>query len=505
MRRIVSLWFPDFAVERFIRGRIKQRRSPPPPGLPFALVEGGAKGLRLAAVNLAARRFGLGRGQRLADARAQVPDLLSEPHEAEEDLKSLLGLCRWMERYSPWVSPEPPDGILLDVSGVPHLFGGEAAMLQEMTRRLSAYGFTIRPGIAGTIGAAWALARYAGDRVEDLPVEALRIDGESARTLRRLGLKTIGALLNLPRAALARRFRGETIAENVLIRLDEMLGRRDEPLNPLNPPSSFMAHRMLMEPVISSEGLETILTGLVTALSRDLETKAQGATRLLLKLFRSDGSRISLPAGFSAATHDPRHMLRVLKPKLEGVDAGFGIDAMTLEARETGPAAVQQYGFTDDTGEAALEQLNDRVLNRHASGLVALEPVASHLPERAERPAPPAADARRKGPQPLSASGAGLPRPLLIFQRPEPAIVLASVPDGPPLRFTWRRVTRRVARAQGPERIAPEWWHLAEGAAPRDYYVIEDAQGRRYWLYREGLYGETGGSQPKWFVHGLSS
>jgi protein ImuB len=509
MRRIVSLWFPDFAVERFIRGRIKQRRPAPAAGLPFALVEGGAKGLRLAAVNAAARRFGLARGQRLADARAQVPDLLSEPHEAEEDLKSLLGLCRWMERYSPWVSPEPPDGILLDVSGVPHLFGGEAAMLRDMAERLAAYGFGIRSGIADTIGAAWALARYGGDRVEALPVEALRIDAESVRTLRRLGLKTVGALLDLPRATLARRFRGETIAENVLIRLDEMLGRRDEPLNPLNPPSSFMAHRMLMEPVISSDGLEAILGGLVAALARDLERAAQGATRLLLKLFRSDGSRISLPAGFSAATHDPRHMLRVLKPKLEGVDAGFGIDAMTLEARETGPAAGQQYGFTDDTGDAALEQLNDRVLNRHESGLVALEPVESHVPERAERPAPPVSRRPRKGPEPLLSglpgSGAGLPRPLLIFQRPEPAIVLASVPDGPPLRFTWRRVTRRVARAQGPERIAPEWWRLAGGAVPRDYYVIEDEQGRRYWLYREGLYGETGGAQPRWFVHGLSS
>ena len=481
-------------------------------------------------------------------------------------MKSLLGLCRWLERYSPWVAPEAPDGLFLDVTGIPHLFGGEARMLAEMKSRLLHYGFTARASIAETIGAAWALARYhpspvhgtgegprsggegpsearvaamrveppalragphppsghllppaAGEgRIEALPVEALRIDGAAARTLRRLGLKTVGALLGIPRASLARRFRGETIGENVLMRLDEMLGRRDEPLNPLNPPSSFMAHRALMEPVITPEGLEAVLTTLVTTLARDLESQAQGATRLLLKLFRSDGSRLCLPVGFSAATHDPAHLLRVLRPKLEGVDAGFGIDAMTLEAREAGPVMVRQYGFMEDAGTLAIEQLNDRVMNRHAAEIVALEAVESHVPERAERPEDPTRHAahdtlpaarggkRKPASSLLAPARPGGDRPLLIFERPEPVSVIASVPDGPPMRFTWRRVTRKVAKSQGPERLAPEWWRLAEGDAIRDYYVVEDEQGRRYWLYREGLYGETGANQPKWFVHGLS-
>ena len=470
-----------------------------------------------------ARSFGLMRGMRLADARAQVPDLLSEPHEADEDMKSLLGLCRWMERYSPWVAPDPPDGIFLDVTGVPHLFGGEARMLAGMGWRLAAYGFTARPGSGATIGAAWALARYEARELKALPVEALRIDGVAAQTLRRLGLKTVGSLMAIPRAALARRFRGESIGENVLMRLDEMMGRRDEPLNPLNPPTSFMAHRALMEPVIHAEALESVLTGLVTQLGRLLEAEAKGATRLILKLFRSDGSRLNIPAGFSVATHDPRHMLRVLKPKLESVDAGFGIDAMTLEARETGSAQVQQHGFMEDDSTLGLEQLNDRVLNRHAAELLALEAVESHVPERAEElTAPtrhpagdtlPASRSGRKKQQSsllapagrVDAQRPGGPRPLLIFEAPEPANVIAAVPDGPPMRLTWRRVTRRVVKSQGPERVAPEWWRLSGGARPRDYYVIEDEQGRRYWLYRDGLYGETGEDQPKWYVHGLSA
>jgi protein ImuB len=344
--------------------------------------------------------------------------------------------------------------------------------------------------------------------------------------LRRLGLKTIGALLAIPRASLARRFRGETIGENVLIRLDEMMGVRDEPLNPLNPPTSFMAHRALMEPVISSEGLSAVLTGLITMLCRSLEAEGKGALRLILKLFRTDGSRINLPAGFSAATHDPRHMLRVLAPKLETIDAGFGIDAMTLEARETASVKLQQYGFMEDDSTLGLEQLNDRVLNRHEREITALEQVESHIPERAEKHAPSplagesGAQRRMKGravrgKNPSSPASPDLlpqgerekssSRPLLIFEAPEPAKVIASVPDGPPMRLTWRRVTRRVVKSQGPERVAPEWWRLAEGERPRDYYVVEDAQGRRYWLYREGLYGETGEDQPRWFVHGLSA
>jgi protein ImuB len=499
MRRIVSIWFPAFAVERFIRSRIKSGRPSPPKGLPFALVEAGRKGLRLAAVNATAASFGLMHGQRLADARAAVPDLLCEPHDAEADMVSLLGLCRWLERYSPWVSPEPPDGALLDCTGVAHLFGGEAAMLADMKKRLAAYGFTARIAVAETIGAAWGHARYEGVQLNDLPVESLRIDKEAARTLRRLGLKTVGALLDIPRASLARRFRGETVHENVLIRLDEMLGRREEPLNPLNPPSSFIAHRALIEPVITHEGLETVLTGLAMLLARDLEQKGEGATRLILKLFRADGSRASILAGLSTASADPAHMLRLLKPKLENFNAGYGIDAMTLEARETAPLVARQYGFMEETTDKGLDQLNDRVMNRYETKMAAFAAVESHIPERAER---------TTAYQTIRHSGKRLPhntRPLLIFERPEEAAVIAAVPDGPPMRFTWRRVTRKVLRSEGPERIAPEWWRLADGERPRDYYMIEDEQGRRYWLYREGLYGEPGEAQPKWFVHGLSA
>ena len=477
------------------------------------------------------------RGQRLADARAAVPDLLTEQHEPEKDMTSLLGLCRWMERYSPWVAPDGKDGVLLDVTGIPHLFGGEAPMQKDMQSKLMAYGFSSRAGLAETIGAAWALARYANTeakQLDTLPVEALRIDADAARTLRRLGLKTIGSLLSLPRASLARRFRGESIHENVLLRLDELQGHRHEALNAINPPSSFMAHRALMEPVITHEGLETILRSLIQTLCHDLEAKQQGALRLILKLFRSDGGRVQVPAGLSSPSHDIHHILRLLSPKLDSIDAGFGIDAMTLEARETGSLVQQQYGFMEDDTGKSLSELQDRVINRQDQALTRLEALASHIPERAERALPLTHEDLPKSPSsglsatfsrekagekahrvdllPFLSTGEGarradegLPlRPLLIFERPEPANVIAAVPDGPPMRLTWRRVVRRIVKSQGPERIAPEWWKLSTGERPRDYYAIEDEQGRRYWLYRDGLYGEDNDTPPKWFVHGLS-
>ncbi len=540
MRRIISVWFPDFPVERFLRERRKLRAPLPPRGLPFALVEKGQKGLRLYAVNMTARQFGLTGGQRLADARAAVPDLLTEQHATEKDMGSLLGLARWMERYSPWVAPDGKDGLLLDATGIPHLFGGEPAMQGDIARRLTDYGFTTRISFGQTIGAAWALARFGKDNQTDLhplPIEALRIDADATRTLRRLGLKTIGSLLALPRASLARRFRGESIHENVLLRLDELTGHRHEALNAINPPSSFIAHRALMEPVISHEGLDAVLTGLVHALSTDLAAKGQGAIRIILKLFKVDGGRAQIPAGLSIPSHDAKHILRLLRPKLDSLDAGFGIDAMTLEARETASVVMHQHGFMEDDGGTSLAELNDRVMNREESGLVQLEKVESHVPERAERVAkgphqpfgqllqrrsdvskdhPRRSNTERGAATGRFSSGEAArradevpfsvpPRPLLIFETPEPATVIASVPDGPPMRLTWRRVTRKIVKSQGPERIAPEWWHLTATERPRDYYHVEDDQGRRYWLYRDGLYGEDDGPPPKWFVHGLSA
>jgi protein ImuB len=513
MRRIVSLWLPQFPVERLNRTLKNEGLSPlNVPGQAFALVESGPKGLRLVACDELALSLGLRPGQRLADARAQVPDLASTLHEPEQDAKSLLALARWCERWSPWIAVQGSDCLILDVTGIAHLFGGEASLLADITDRFRHLGFHVRSALAGTIGAAWAFAHFDSsatvavpegrerERLGRLPIEALRLERETIITLKRLGLKTIAALTSIPRAELARRFQGSTDASHVLLRLDQCLGESEEPLSPLRIPPVFSVRHSLMEPLIAHEALLTLLDQLTAQLGHRLEREGMGATRLILKLYRSDGSRALMPAGLSRPSNDPIHFARILRPKLEKIDLGFGIDALSLEAEETSFIEPHDPGFMETQAQFTHDfaELADRLINRHEEARLArLEPAERHPPEWAEKIASPLIETS-------SLTGPPGIRPLTLLDRPEKIAVMAEVPDGPPLRFIWRRVSHRILRLEGPERIASEWWRESERTKrPRDYYVVEDEKGRRFWLYREGIYGDPYAPSPSWFIHGL--
>lgn len=472
------------------------------PGQPFALLREGAEGLRLAACDGFAAARGLQAGQRLHDARAVAPDLATARHDSEADAAALLALARWSERFSPWVAMDGTDGLLLDTSGVAHLFGGETALLADMRQRFSALGFSTHAAIAPSIGAAHALARHGGAIVEDarealarLPVAALRITDGEAATLSRLGLKTIGSLYDIPRASLARRVPG------ALERLDGALGLDEEPLSPLKPPPAFSLRHVVADPIRDGALLENVAGGLIHGLCAKLSRAGRGASRVAVKFYRADGTRAVIPLGMARPSQDPLHMMGLLRGKLDTLDAGFGMDAVTVEAEETAPASMDEPGFMEEASpflrdDVALAHFADRMGNRTQGQLARLITQESHIPERAEAIAPFTARA--------SDGGTGNPRPASLLQSPERVDVMASVPDGPPLRFTWRRMAHRVVKAEGPERMEREWWREAEKAParPRDYYIVEDAEGRRYWLYREGLYGAPEG-EPEWFLHGL--
>jgi protein ImuB len=457
--------------------------------------------------------LGLRPGQRLADARAQVPDLATTLHEPEKDAAILLGLARWCERWSPWVALHQPDGLILDVTGIAHLFGGEASLLADIAARFQNLGFHVRSAIAGTIGAAWAFARFESasaiavppdrerERLGALPVEALRLERETLLVLKRLGLKTIASLYSIPRSELARRFRGSTQASHVLLRLDQCSGETEEPLSPLKDPPLFSVRHALIEPLIANEGLMALLDQLAGRLCHRLEREGMGATRIALKLYRTDASQIVLSAGLSLPSNDPLHLVRILQPKLENVDLGFGVDAMSLEAEETSIVESHDPGFmeTEACFTHDFAKVSDRLMNRHAeAGISSLAAAERHLPEWAEKFSPPASKSVS-----LASSFDGL-RPLTLLDPPQKIAVMAEVPDGPPLRFVWRRVSHRILRMEGPERIAPEWWREREKEKrPRDYYLVEDEEGRRFWLFREGIYGEPHSPAPSWFIHGL--
>jgi protein ImuB len=441
------------------------------------------------------------------------------PAEPAEEARALEALALWFERFSPLVAIQGGDGLVLDMTGAAHLFGGEEALLREILARLRAADIPARVALADTPGAAWALARYSGeamplapaggvrDAIADLPVEALRLDEAAVKLLARFGLQRVGDLYSLPRSGLARRFRGQE-GLDLVRRLDQALGIEAEPLKPQSPPPDYRVWRMLAESIIDTDGVAFALPPLVEALARQLERDGQGARVLALDAFRTDGRVVRLKAGLSAPSRNPKHLLRLLREKgLESLDLGFGADALMLTALVTEPLAGVQTELEGDVRLAAqgtaLAGLIDRLQAKLGEGSVRrAQGMESHLPERSERWLP----AGPRAPE-TTATGPGRPRPLLLFDPPEPVEAIAELPDSAPSRFVWRRAPHRVIKAQGPERLSPEWWRPTSAQGPsrtRDYYAVEDDAGRRFWLFRDGLYNrEDVDVLPRWWIQGV--
>ena len=450
---------------------------------------------------------------RLADARALYPRLKIAPSDPAGDLAFLESLALWAQRWGPWSALDQPDGLLVDVSAVAHLFGGEARLLADAQAAFDRRGLSARLAIAPTAGAAWALAHFgperailkpedkAAERLADLPVAALRLDDAVLTVLRRLGLKRLGQLHGIGRDALHRRFRSRSPEANPLVRLDQLLGRVAEPLLPVVAVPDPLVQRRLMEPIRHRQLLDQVLVDLAADMAHELEGKAQGARRLELGLWRVDGEVIVRRLEFAAATRDPAHIARLFAGKLDDIDAGFGIELLRLRASWVEPLALVQ-GDIEAAAEAHgtnLAEFIDRLAVRLGEKAVRRPvPYASHLPERAQRWQAPLE------PEPASQGQFVFhQRPLKLLDRPEQIAMIYATPDGFPQRFRWRGQSHEVVRVEGPERIAPEWWRERSTARLRDYYRIEDSEGRRYWIYRHGLADDGRGGAPEWFLQGL--
>lgn len=501
-------------MERWQRQAL-QRGDAGSADLAMALTCEGPHGPVIHAMNRVAKAAGVSLGARLTDMRALVPDLRVDAADPQGDRASLHGLALWARRWCPWTAADAPEdmpgeshGLILDSTGSAHLWGGEAAMLEEIEAGLAMLGFTARPALAPSWGAAWALARYAPARgllrgadwprseaLRHLPAAALRLEAETVLLLNRLGLKTIGALADLPRLALARRFPRQDPARNPLIRLDQLTGHLPEPVSPPEAPPLFRADARLAEPIFD---LTHHLPDLCLDLCDQLARAGRGARRLCLTVYRTDGEVSRIEAACASASRDAKHLAFLFRDRLEKIRPGFGFDLISLEAPLTEAMGINQPDLAGGT-ETALElsQLIDRLAARFGkAALTRLDPVESHIPERAE--------ALRA---PLShAPDTSLPeteRPQRLLTPAEEVLVLYAVPEGPPAQFQWRRRVFRIARYQGPERIAPEWWHDRPGTRLRDYFKVEDAAGHRFWLYREGLHEDGRGGDPRWFLHGV--
>lgn len=516
MRRIASVWLPRWPILRFLTAQGPSGDIAP--DRPFVLTIEASGGPRIAATNPAAEKIGLFAGQGLSDARAKAGGLLqARPLEADKDARALRRLALWATRYAPAVSPwgneNGGDGFFLDITGAAHLFGGEDALLKDLIARLGKFHLTARCAIAGTPGAAWALSHHGAalplslaeglekEALSPLPIRALRLGPETHEALHRLGFKRIGKLIDAPRAAFAARFEKE-----LLIRLDQAFGLRPEALHYIAPPPVYHARRSFLDPIFTQEIVVATARKLVARLVPVLERDGVGIRALRLGLYRVDGEMRQLDLGLATPTRDPAYIARLITLKLDGLtrglEAGFGFDCVSLSvtAAETIQNEQGDLASSGDRREDAqnharlLDALRQRL---GADSVRQLKPVESHIPERAEilvkadsvKAAWPITDADRS-------------RPALLLPQAEPADVIALIPDGPPRQFRWRGKIHGVTAAQGPERIAPEWWRSSAFEPTRDYYCLENDAGQRFWLYREGLYGrET--DAPRWFVHGF--
>ncbi len=543
-RRILSLWFPRLSAERILR------QEPALADMPLVIVATAANAQSLSSLSMPATALGLQRGMGLSDARALCPDIITRPEEPLRDAAFLTALRRWAGKFSPWVAEEGGEALLIDISGCAHLFGGEEGLAATIEDDCRALRLSYRIGIADTAGAAWAVARFAGqsvlvDRSGDaidqearatrsraskkrkwdriaiqvdtgatpriippgqtrqvlgpLPVAALRMDADAVNTLTRLGLHTIADVAALPRGALARR-----IGLDALKRMDQALGSEPEPISPARPEVRFALRLSLPDPIGLVDDVTAAFERLMEPLCTRLKRANQGARRLRLTVFRADGTRQTEELGLARPSWDADRIRPLIHLKLKDIDAGYGIDVVRLEAYQTEPLTpVQHKGHVEAAAEAKARLAPggaaefDALLSRLGArvGLEAmtrLSPAESHLPEKtanitAAAFSPPVAE----WPAPRGI------RPIIMFR---PEMISADDQGTPPKHFRWRRRSFEATDIAGPERLTPEWWLDDPDwrTGPRDYWRVTTRSGERLWLFESHGAEISGG----WFIHG---
>lgn len=512
MRRVLCLWFPLLPIDRIERREARLREAP------FALVAESANRLLVHAANARARREGVQAGMALADARAICPQLLTRPAAPLADAKLIEALARLMERASPMVAIDGGDGLFLDVTGVAHLFGGETSMLGTLAGWIERLGFTVRLALADTPGAAWALAHYGGPctviepgangvALAPLPVASLRIDEAAAELSQRLGLTTIGALYPLPRRTLAARFGLAAVT-----RLAQALGEEDEPLAYRRFEAPLRETLAFAEPIARTEDVEGAFAILIERLCARLEREGKGVRLAELSFERVDNTRQTFSIATARPSRSPRALMRLVRDRLDGLDAGFGIERVLVEAERCEPLSAEQAEALSAQDESGDRELVDRLVNRFGhERVLCFAPAESHLPERAYATFSAAAP-----PPPSPWIAPSVARPARLLSRPEP--VAERDDAAPPSAIDWRGRRLSVTPLAGPERIEPEWWHddpaWRDGA--RDYWWMRSACGLQLWLFRtwheawgeacgarDEAWGEACGARSRWFLHGL--
>jgi protein ImuB len=523
-RRILSLWLPRLPIDRVKRelwlsgvASAKAQNSDP-----SVVVAKQNNALQIFALDDMAARLGLDVGLPLANARAICPQLRVFDADQAADAQTLIAIAEWCDRFTPLVALDPPHGLFLDITGCVHLFGGEAAMMRLLCDVLTAQGFAVSAAVAGTAVCARTLTRHVhgriisqgeeADAVGPLPVSALGAGETIVIGLRRAGLKTIRDVASRARHEIAARF-----GAGFTSLLEQALGQSDAPISPLKPLPDYIVEKRFAEPVATEAVISVTLSGLAKMLVAAMAQQGKGARRLEARFFRTDGAVRTIMVDTGQPVVRGEVIDRLFRERLgalsDPLDPGFGFDLIRLSASRTEIVVQQQRDLDANVHDNdELAALIDRIAARIGGRRVVVHlPQDTHIPERADLAAPAQHHLATavQATWPARAEGEPPLRPLRLFERPEQIKVIAQVPDGPPARFVWRRATHAVVRAEGPERVAMEWWRAQGEMLTRDYFRVEDEAGLRFWLYRDGLYDreivqqEDRAIQPNWYMHGL--
>lgn len=493
-KRFLSLLFKHLATDRLAI------RRPDLKGKPFVLATPERGRMIVKASSAASKSLGIYPRMAVADARAMLPSLEVFAHKPGWEDNLLTGLAEWCLRYTPVAAPSPPDGLILDITGCAHLWGGEASYLKDIVARFNAKGYHVRAAIADTIGTAWAVARYgqlspiiAPDAQREallhLPPSALRLERETLLRMDRLGFRQIGQFIDMPKPTLRKRF-----GEALLARMGQALGTEQEHMEPVQPLQPYLESLPCLEPICTTIGIEIALKRLLKSLCDRMAKEGKGLRKGIFKGHRVDGKTEQIDIGTGRASHNPTHLFKLFALKIPSIEPALGIELFVLEAPLVEKVRGTQELFWHTSGDAtAVAELLDRL-----AGKVGMHRIHRYLPQEHHWPERSIKATSSLDAKPETAWRADRPRPMHLLPQPEPIEVMVPLPDYPPLHFRYKGSVFKVAKADGPERIEQEWW--IQAGPPRDYYCVEDEDGARYWLFRLGLYGN---GEPQWFIHGF--
>jgi protein ImuB len=494
-KRFVSIWFRYLATDWFTL------RKPQLCNTAFVLTVPSHGRIIVAQANAIAEAQGVYKGMVLADARAIIPDLKVLDDKPALANKLLKHIAEWCIRFTPITAIDPPDGIILDVTGCSHLWNGDEYYLKEIVNRLKARGYHVRAAIADTIGAAWAVARFAKQSLIvnadqqtqalfSLPPEALRLEAATIERLHKLGLQQIKSFISMPRSALRRRF-----GNHIIQRLNQALGLEEEIIEPILPAEPYNERLPCLEPIVTAKGIEIALKRLLESLCDRLKQDQKGLRSACFKCYRIDGKIEQVTIATNRASCNVNHIFKLFEIKVPTIEPDLGIELFVLEA----PKVEDNISTQEKLWEAkdGLDNINLAELLDRLTGKIGANSIRRFLPDEHYWPERSVKQASSLQEQKTIAWTLDRPRPIQLLATPEPIDVTAPVPDYPPMNFRYKGKLHKVLKADGPERIEQEWW-IQEGQH-RDYYAVEDEEGCRYWLFRSGHYNE----EYRWFIHGF--